>query len=138
MRSMKIEITKDEKKRLERVIKEKKDIYSWKRAKAVLLYESGIKIKDISKIFGVHRNSTGRWLKEWREEKKLFGKTGRGSKQKLTEEMKIELEKYIRENPLSITKAHQMIKEKYNISIHRITIVRHIKKTSDTKELNKH
>ena len=127
---MKIELNKDEKNRLERVIKEKKDIYSWQRAKAILLFKSGTKIKEISKIFGVHRNSIGRWLKEWREEKKLFGKVGRGAKQKLTEEMKIELEKYIREHPLSITKAHQMIKEKYKISIHRVTIVRYIKKFS--------
>ena len=61
---MKIIITEKEKSRLERVVKEKKDIFSWRRGRAILLFESGTRIKDISKIFGVHRNSVGKWLKK--------------------------------------------------------------------------
>jgi len=128
MSSMKIELTKEQKARLEKVVKEKKEIYAWRRAKAIILLEAGEKINNLSKIFGVHRNSIGRWLKEWRKDEKLFAKVGRGAKPKLTKEMQTDLEIYIKENPLSITKAYQMIKEKYSISIHRTTIVRYIKK----------
>ena len=125
---MKIEISEKQKARLEKVIKEKKDIYAWKRARVIVSLGAGEQINNLSKIFGVHRNSVGRWLKEWKEDEKLFAKAGRGSKPKITKGMLKDLEEFIRENPLSITKAHQMIIEKYSISIHRTTIVRYIKK----------
>ena len=76
----------------------------------------------------VHRNTIGRWLKEWKEQNKTSMKKGRGALPKLTEEMKIDLENFIKENPYSVTKAHKMIMEKYKISLHRSTVAKHIKK----------
>ena len=135
---MKIELTEEQKTKLKVVIKEKKDVYAWRRAKAILLLEAGEKMNNLSKIFGVHRNSIGRWLKEWKSDEKIFAKSGRGSKQKVTEEMQEYLKECIKSYPLDITKAHEMLMKKYSISIHRTTVAKYVKKNLDTKELSIH
>lgn len=134
MRQQKIELTETEKQELKTQAKKSIKSYERDRAKALLLSNDGMLIKDIIKIIEVHRNTIGRWLKEWKENKKVSMKNGRGAKDKLTEEMKSNLEEFMIKNPKSITKAHKMIEDKYNIDVNKVTITKHIKKTLNIKE----
>ncbi len=133
MRQKKIELTEEEIKRLEAQVKNSPKSYERDRAKSILLLHKGMLIKEIVKVIDVHRNTIGRWQKEWREQSKISMKSGRGAVPKLTEEMRVDLEKFLKENPYSVTKAHKMIMAKYGISLHRSTVAHHIKKVQIQK-----
>jgi len=99
------------------------------RFRAVELYESGEKIKDIARFFGVHVGSVSRWLTTYRRKgkKALKSRKAPGAKTKLTIEEKRLIVQLIRksateygfENPLwTCKKIQQLIKEKTGKTLH--------------------
>lgn len=131
MRQKSIKLTE---KQREILNKPEKNSKTWKRARAILLLNKKETIENIAKIFGVHRNTVGRWSKEWREEERIHQREGQGRKPKLTEEMIAKLEEFIKGENSSIVKAIKMIKNEYNISVNRDTIKRYVKKNLYIRE----
>jgi transposase len=125
MRQKQIKLTEKQKEKLKKI---KGNSKIWKRARTILLLNGKETIENIAKIFGVHRNTIGRWSKEWREEERIHQKNGRGRKLKLTKEMILKLEEFIKGENSSIVKAIKMIKNEYNISVTKDTIRKYLKK----------
>ena len=131
---MKIKLIENQKNRLKNIQKEKISPKLWNRVRAILLLNGGEKIKNIAQLLGVHRNTIGNWIKDWNREERVHQRDGRGSKPKLTKEMKEDLELYFKGENATVLKAKKLIEEKYNLQLSRDTIRRFVKKNLDIKE----
>jgi transposase len=96
------------------------------RAHAVLLNNSGFKLKEISAIFGVCRQTAATWLNSWENNGicGLLDDFRSGRPPKLPEENKDETLQLIIESPRSLKTVIAQLSEKFNIELSCSTLKR--------------
>ena len=96
------------------------------RAHAVLLNNSGFKVKELSAVFGVCRQTAATWLNGWEDNGicGLFDDVRSGRPPKLSDENKHETLQLIIESPRSLKNVIAQLSEKFNIKLSCSTLKR--------------
>jgi transposase len=134
MKKKKLELTKEDISILDGMVKNSNSYFIRRKAQSLLLLHEGKMIKELVKIFKVNRNTLGGWRKEWEQNKKIAMKKGRGRKEKLSQEIQMEIHTLVKQYPNNIKRVHQEVMDKNNIRFSRELLRKIIKKNSNLKE----
>jgi transposase len=134
MKKKKLELTKEDISILDGMVKNSNSYFIRRKTQSLLLLHEGKMIKELVKIFKVNRNTLGGWRKEWEQNKKIAMKKGRGRKEKLSQEIQMEIHTLVKQYPNNIKRVHQEVMDKNNIRFSRELLRKIIKKNSNLKE----
>jgi transposase len=128
MKKKKLELTKEDISILDGMVKNSNSYFIRRKAQSLLLLHEGKMIKELVEIFKVNRNTLGGWRKEWEQSKKIAMKKGRGRKEKLSQEIQMEIHTLVKQYPNNIKRVHQEVMDKNNIRFSKELLRKIIKK----------
>jgi len=130
MKKLKIELSDEIRKELEKIVKNDHRYRVRKRANAILYKSKGYKTTDIAKLLEVRDEIVYEWFAKYKDEgiASLYDKKGKGRKALLSDKYK----EHIRElalNGVSVPSVNARVKEILNIHVHDETLRNYLKKT---------
>jgi len=125
----KINITEQEEKELESIIRKDERYRVRNRANAILYKCKAYAVEDIAKLLNVRPQTVYLWLRKYEQEglESLYDKEGKGRIGILTSEYEEEIKALVLNQP-SLTVANARIREKLNLYVHNETLRKYLKK----------
>ena len=129
MGTRKLELKKEEIKKLREIIKTEKKYRTVNRAQALILRSRGVKVKDIAFALNVWEETVYKWIKKYKKEgiKGLYEQAGRGRKSVFKDIPKEEIKEIVNKK-VSVAKINAEIRDKYGIKVSNEAVRKFIKK----------
>ena len=129
MGTRKLELKKEEIKKLREIIKTEKKYRTVNRAQALILRSRGVKVKDIAFALNVWEETVYKWIKKYKKEgiKGLYEKEGRGRKSVFRNIPREEIKEIVNKKA-SVSKINAEIRDKYGIKVSNEAVRKFIKK----------
>jgi transposase len=99
------------------------------RSQCLLLSNSGLQIKELSKISGARSRAIRTWFDKWEllSYQGLQVQLGRGAKKKLENVPKDELKELVRMNSRNLNSVISELEKRYKVAVSTTTLQRHLK-----------
>ena len=121
MGTRKLELKKEEIKKLREIIKTEKKYRTVNRAQALILRSRGVKVKDIAFALNVWEETVYKWIKG------LYEQAGRGRKSVFKDIPKEEIKEIVNKK-VSVAEINAEIRDKYGIKVSNEAVRKFIKK----------
>lgn len=114
---------------LKRIYRQSQYTQVRQRAHCLILASTGVKVKELMKIFSVSYKTIYNWFERWESSGivGIYNKSGRGCKAKFNDQQKAQIKEWTKQEPRQLKQVVQKVKETWNIETSTKTIQRIIK-----------